>query len=89
MVHNRGCNKLKPDPKAKGDHSTFRRDPKTGKITQYAAYRKNPMNPSGFDEVLRLDEAGGLYTNAITKIDVPTLHIQNKPIPGRVKTAEF
>ena len=47
------------------------------------------MNPNGFDEVLRFDEAGGLYTNAITKIDVPTLHIQNKPIPGKVKAAEF
>ena len=80
-VHNRGCNVLKPDPNAKGAHSTFRRDPKTGQITHYATYEPNPLNPTGFDEVLRYDGVGKAHGG------IPTPHVEGKSIPGRVRAA--
>ena len=72
LVHNmcRKKNKLKPDPDAKGPHTTFKRDPATGKITNYATYEPNPLNPTGFDEVLRFDGVGHAHGG----IPVPHVH---------------
>ena len=71
LVHNacKGKNKLKPNPEAQGAHTVFKRDPVTGKITNYATYEPNPMNPSGFDEVLRFDGIGKAHAG------VPTSHV--------------
>lgn len=44
MNTGRGKNKIKPDPSAQGDHSAFKRDSKTDKITNYKTYKKNPKN---------------------------------------------
>ena len=89
LVHNRGCSNLKPESSAKGDHTTFKRDVKTGKVTHYATYKKNPLNPSGFDEVLRFDGVGGAHVNKLTLADIPTPHIHGKTIPGGVGIPEI
>ena len=90
LVHNdcRGKNKLKPDSKAEGAHTTFARDPATGKITHYATYEPNPLNPSGFDEVLRFDGVGASHINKVSKVDIPTPHIHSKSILGGVGVPE-
>ena len=74
LVHNLNCGKsgrgkkLAPDPKAKGPHTTFKRDP-SGKVTHYATYQPNSRNPSGFDEILRFDRIGKAHGG------VPTPHV--------------
>lgn len=80
LVHNdcRGKNKLKPDPDAKGPHTTYKRDPVSKKITNYATYKPNPLNPSGFDEVLRFDGVGASHGG------IPTPHVH---IGGNVRPA--
>ena len=83
----RGKNHLVPDPKAVGDHSTFRTDPKTGKTTNTATYKQNPQNPkTGFDEVKRVDVTGKPHIHSITKEPIPTPHVQTpkqkNPIPA-------
>ena len=90
LVHNdcRGKNKLRPDSKAEGAHTTFARDPATGKITHYATYEPNSLNPSGFDEVLRFDGTGASHINKFSKVDIPTPHIHSKAILGGVGAPE-
>ena len=66
----RGKNHLKPYVNAQGDHSTFKTDPQTGKTTNYATYEKNSKNPSGFQEVKRVDVTGKPHGN------VPTPHVK-------------
>jgi RHS repeat-associated protein len=70
----RGSNNLRPDANAEGDHSTFKTDPQ-GKVTNYAEWEENPRNPSGFDEVKRLDKTGGSHFDKATGQDVPTPHV--------------
>ena len=59
LVHNdcRSKNKLRPDPKATGEHTVIKRGV-NGEITNYATYTPNPQNPTGFDEILRFDKYG-------------------------------
>ncbi len=66
----RGSNHLKPDPKAQGDHSTFRTDLKTGKTTNTATYKENQKNPSEFQETKRVDITGNQHGG------VPTPHVK-------------
>jgi RHS repeat-associated protein len=85
----RGSNHLQPDQTAKGyDHSTFRTDPKTGKITTTATYQPNPKNPkTGFDETKRVDVTGKPHIHSVTKEPIPTPHViepkQKNPRPAR------
>ena len=80
LVHNscRGKNKLTPNPEAKGAHTTYKRDPVSNRITNYATYEPNPLNPSGFDEVLRFDGVGGSHGG----IPTPHVHIGNSVRPA-------
>jgi RHS repeat-associated protein len=64
----KGKNNLKPDSNAGGDHSTIKVD-KDGKITNTATYKTNPKNPTGFDEVKRVDVKGASHDG------VPTPHV--------------
>lgn len=59
LVHNscRSKNKVKPDPKAKSEHSTFVTD-SSGKVTHYASYKPDERYPSGFRETIRFDGVG-------------------------------
>ena len=77
-------NKLKPDPNAQGDHSTFKRDPVTGEITSHETWTANPMNPTGFDGDLRLDTTGSPHMNPITGEQLMP-HVHDKAAPGGVR----
>jgi RHS repeat-associated protein len=74
----RGSNNRKPDSEATGDHSVSN---SRGSTT----YNKNDKNPSGFQEVKRVDKVGATHNN------VPTPHVHegknvrpatNKEIPA-------
>jgi hypothetical protein len=67
-------NKVKPDESADGDHSTIKRN-SDGKITNTSTYKKNPQNPSGFDEVKRVDIDGKSHFDKKTKTTVNTPHV--------------
>ncbi|PJK07713.1 hypothetical protein CO610_08740 [Lysobacteraceae bacterium NML95-0200] len=58
----RASNKLTPSPEAVGSHTTFKRDA-DGRITNYATYRENPQNPTGFQVEKRVDVTGKAHTN--------------------------
>jgi RHS repeat-associated protein len=74
-------NRLQPDPNATGPHSTFRRGP-DGRITHTATYRPNPRNPSGFQEVRRVDVTGKAHRNP-DGTTVPTPHVHEPRMPVR------
>ncbi|MBO9881105.1 RHS repeat-associated core domain-containing protein [Xanthomonas sp. D-109] len=69
----RAKNKLKPDSNAGGAHSVLKRDV-NGKITNTATYEVNPKNPSGFQQVKRVDVTGSEHRNSDGTV-VPTPHV--------------
>ena len=71
----RAKNKLRPSPEAQGDHTVFKRD-KSGKVTHYATFVKNPKNPTGFDLVKEFHGTGrGHYSKFLGKqVDTPHIH---------------
>ena len=80
----RAKNKLNPNPDAKGDHTAFKRDPVTGKITNYATYKPNPRNPHGYDLVIAYDGVGTPHHNKVTgKKLMP--HVHDKNAPGGIR----
>jgi Bacterial toxin 24 len=73
---------LQPNENAVGDHSTIKTDPKTGKTTNYSTYTKNAKNPSGFQEVKRVDVKGAAHGN----IETPHVHeAGSKQVMGRLQ----
>jgi RHS repeat-associated protein len=82
----RGKNFLRPDPKAVGPHTVFRRSG-TGKITNYETYGSNPYNPSGFQSQKRVDLTGRSHTNSATGQSVATPHVSGPGIRGGVRPA--
>lgn len=60
LVHNtcRSINDLRPDPSATGPHSTFKRDPVTGEVTNYATWQQNPYNNNNWQREKRYDGVG-------------------------------
>ena len=62
-------NKLKPSSEATGDHSSFKTDG-SGKTTNTATYKQNSKNPSGFDEVKRVDVTGKAHNG----VNTPHVH---------------
>lgn len=68
-------NKLKPNSGANGDHSSLKRD-KNGKISNTATYKRNDKNPSGFDEVKRVDISGKAHNGVKT----PHVHEPKKNV---------
>ncbi|MCB1177394.1 MAG: hypothetical protein KDK36_07435 [Leptospiraceae bacterium] len=79
-------NKLKPNPEAEGDHTSFIEN-FFGKIIRYATYIKNIFNPSGFDEIKRVDLIGQNHYNKATGDFVGTPHVHEKNIPGEIRKA--
>ena len=69
MYSSRHKNDLQPDPNATGPHSTFKRDPITGKVTEYETYQpqSNPHNPNYWEKVLRYDGGGKAHFDPVTK----------------------
>lgn len=84
----RAKNKIKPDSNATGAHSVYKRDPKTGEITNYKTYEPNPYNPSGFQEIKGYDGVGAGHTNSVTGIDILTPHVHDKNTPGGIRIPE-
>jgi hypothetical protein len=84
----RGRNHLRPDERASGPHSVFRRNRQTGDVEHTATYRPNPRNPTGFDEAQRTDVVGRGHINRQTGEEVPTPHVQGRSVPGGVRPAE-
>jgi hypothetical protein len=87
----RNKNKLEPHPEAAGPHSTFKRDPNTGKVTNYETYQKqtNPKNPSPWELQKRYDGAGGgHYIPSMGKKVLPHVHDATAEDGVRVPTAE-
>ncbi|MBL8631764.1 MAG: hypothetical protein JNM40_00975 [Myxococcales bacterium] len=82
----RGKNHLVPDPSAEGSHTTFRRN-QDGAISNFTEWKDNPRNPSGFDEVKRVDMTGGSHWNSQLKQDVSTPHVHDKNALGGVRSA--
>ena len=76
----RAKNKLTPDPRAEGPHSTYRTGP-DGKTSNYATYEANPRNPSGYQEVKRVDVTGRSHRNPDGTI-VPTPHVREAGTRG-------
>ena len=89
----RAKNRLKPDTNAEGEHSTFKRDPSTGDITNTRSWKPNPKNPNGFDDEGGYDGVGQPHTNPVTGEELmPHVHDNNvsggarKPIPWEIPT---
>jgi RHS repeat-associated protein len=79
----RGANNLKPDPSAGGPHSTFKTNAQ-GKVSGHAEWTPNQRNPSGFDQVKRIDTQ---YANPHADRGIPTPHVHEKSAPGGVRPA--
>lgn len=84
----RAANKLKPDLNAQGAHSTFKRSPNTGEITNYKTWQPNTKNPSGFDLIKGYDGIGKPHTNSVTKQDLMP-HIHDKTVPSGVRVPDL
>ncbi len=77
----RGKNHLKPDSKAEGPHSTSRRDG-DGNVTHHAEWKPNDKNPSGYDQVKRVDTQ---YAKPHEHNNIPTPHAHDKTAPSGVR----
>ncbi len=67
----RGKNRMQFDPRAVGDHTTFRRGP-DGRVKHYQDWHREPRNPNGFDKGRRFDGAGKPHSG------VPTPHMNER-----------
>lgn len=67
----RGKNNLRPDPSAEGPHTTIKRDA-DGNVTGHAEWTPNDRNPTGFDQVKRVDTQ---HANPHEHNGVPTPHV--------------
>jgi RHS repeat-associated protein len=85
-LYSRSKNDLKPDPNATGPHSTFKRDPVTGKVTNYETYQpqSNPQNPNPWEKILRYDGVGKAHPDTINKQSIlPHVHdFMNNEVRG-------
>jgi hypothetical protein len=83
----RSKNKLQPDPSAVGDHTTFARDPSSGRVTKYQTWHQNSRNPVGFDPGLRYDgnPLGAPHYNKQTGERIETPHVSGPDVPGGVR----
>lgn len=77
----RGKNDRKPDPQATGDHSVI-----NGRGT--TTFEKNSKNPSGFQQVERIDTKGAPHANKKTGKMIPVPHRQGKNIPGGIEPVD-
>lgn len=80
VLTGRAKNKLGPNTAAVGPHSTFKTDSK-GNVTNTATYSVNPKNPSGYQEVKRVDVTGSAHHNP-DGTKVPTPHVSEAGVKG-------
>ncbi|GAB2811316.1 polymorphic toxin-type HINT domain-containing protein [Lentzea nigeriaca] len=77
LVHNARPPRQRPDPNAKGPHSTFMLGP-DGKVKKYATWQEqsNPRNPAPWELEKRYDRWGPAHTNPDgTVVDTPHLNL--------------
>lgn len=81
----RGGNKLTPDPAAQGPHTTFKRDPQTGKVTNYETYQPqtNPRDPKPWESVKRYDGNHPHFDKGTGQRSQP--HVHDPSAPGGVR----
>jgi len=85
----RGKNNLKPESTAEGEHTTFKTNA-SGQVTGHAEWAPNAQNPTGFDQVKRVDTQHAEPTSHVNKVtgeDVPTPHVHDPETPGGVRPA--
>lgn len=84
-------NRMFPDPAAKGEHTVFRRNPETNKITHYETFRpqSNPRNPNAWESVKRFDGIGKSHQNKILAKDFETPHIHDPNCSGGIRYPEM
>ena len=83
----RGRNHMQPHTEAIGPHSTFRRTPE-GHVSNHAQWQPSARNPSGFDEVKRVDVMGEPHKNKVSGELVASPHVHDKAVPGSVRPAQ-
>lgn len=81
--------RLQPDPNARGPHSTFKRDPQTGKITKYDTFDRNPGSPDFWERIKSFQRSGPPHFDKATGRLVPTPHINEAggartPLPWEI-----
>ncbi len=76
----RSANSLRPDASAKGAHTVVKKGP-DGTVSNYATYSPNKNNPTGFQEVKRVDVKGKSHTNP-DGTKVPTPHVKESGKKG-------
>lgn len=71
-----------------GSHTTFRTDPKTGRVTHYETRvpQTNPQNPNSWQMEKRFDGTGRGHFNKATQQNVPTSHVHDPSVPGGVRS---
>jgi RHS repeat-associated protein len=74
----RGSNNRKPDPKATGDHTVSDANGST-------TYQKNNKNPSGFQEIKRVDTKGSAHGG----VQTPHVHTPGKKLPTPAKPEDI
>lgn len=82
------ANDLKAVTDAAGSHTVWKATPQSG-VTNYATYKPNPRNPTGFDQTARVDLTGKAHHNKKLKTAIATPHVQNKQTPGGVRPVLF
>jgi hypothetical protein len=72
---------------AQGSYTTFRTDPKTGKVTHYETRvpQTNPQNPNPWQIEKHFDGTGRGHFNKATQQNVPTPHVHDPSAPGGVR----
>jgi hypothetical protein len=86
MYSKRSKNDLKPDPDATGPHSTFKRDPTSGKVSNYRTWDPNPQNPSNpWNSILGYDGVGSEHFNKYDKEYYGTPHVHDPSSPGGLR----
>lgn len=80
-----------PDFAAKGEHTVFRRDLGTGKVTHYETYRyqTNPRDPKIWESVKRYDGKGAYHHNKVLDMRIDTPHVHDSLTPGGIRPAEL
>jgi hypothetical protein len=79
--------RLMPVLSATGAHSTFERDPCTGRVTHYAEWRPqpNPQNPDSWERVKEYHGTGKSHYNKKLNQDIPTPHVWDPYTLGEVR----
>jgi len=82
-------NWLRPHPDAEGPHTTFKRDPSTGRITGYEDFRPqtNLRDPKPWESVRRYDDKGDPHHNKATGEKVETPHVHDPATSGELRPA--